>query len=153
MAHSVLRWANQLPETESGMSQGRGTPPPWHMQCSNFWVPPINANLSCKQNGSPAIAVLCLVSSVTFPFIRSNRIEFYFFRSRSVHGTETATDERKRNAGNQALILLRSITTAHCFGGETMMMYQSQSLTTPFSAGGVDDRGWRERERCACVPQ
>jgi len=70
---------------------------------------------------------LCLVSSVTFPFIRSNRIEFYFSVSvRSVmrmytarkrqrrYGTavwtritetvtETDTDERKRNAGNQAL--------------------------------------------------
>ena len=63
----------------------------------------------------------CLVSSITFPFIRSNRIELYFFRIRSIHGTETATSlrngsadtdyvngyrkgyERKRNAGNQAV--------------------------------------------------
>jgi len=56
--------------------------------------------------------------SLLFPFIRSNRIEFYFLSIRSVHGmamalrngiartwiTETVAemDERKRNARNQA---------------------------------------------------
>jgi len=61
----------------------------------------------------------CLVSSVTFPFIRSNKIEFYFsVPVRSVQRqrrygtavrtrlrkrfTETDMNERKRNAGNQA---------------------------------------------------
>jgi len=66
------------------------------------------------------VTASCLVSSITFPFIRSNRIEFYFFRIRSFRDAYTArkrqrrdgtavrtrnteTDERKRNAGNQAL--------------------------------------------------
>jgi len=44
------------------------------------------------------VLTLCPVSSVTFPFIRSNGIEFYFFRIRSRHGTEMATALRNGSA-------------------------------------------------------
>ena len=85
------------------------------------------------QRAYRAYSILCLISSVTFPFIRSNRIELYVFFSRSVHGTETDTDERKRNAGNQALYVL---------------LWQSRERAVVNAAGMTEQKCFPLRRNC-----
>jgi len=75
-----------------------------------------NADVNADKTVTLTLTI-CLVSNITFPFIRSNWIEFYFsvpvrytVRKRqrcygtAVHTriTETDTDKRKRNVGDKA---------------------------------------------------